>query len=156
MSVNVTVGSDTFKIPVQGEGAGWGEDTTAWIQAVSESLSSVFNSQDLRATAASLANNQSSAANIVGLKFDTSEVISVEVKFFIKRIYDSGSSVLVETGSILGYYSGSTFVISVESVGNAGVTIDVTNTGQFQYTSTNLANSVSNIIVFTAKTMLNP
>lgn len=156
MSVEVTVGSETFEIPVQGEGSGWGEDTTSWIQAISESFATVFNSQDIKPTAATLANNQITAANIVGLRFDTSEVISVEVKFFIKRIYDSGASVSVETGSISGYYSGSQFIISVESIGNSGVTIDVTSSGQFQYTSSNLTNSTSNIIVFTAKTMLNP
>lgn len=48
------------------------------------------------------------------------------------------ATVYVESGKILGNYDGTDFFISTETVGDAGIEISVTSTGQFQYISSNL------------------
>ena len=155
-TITVQIGSDIFNIPVEGEGAGWGEELTDFFKAIGDSLATVQNAGDILPTSFALANNQTSYSNITGLNFDTAQVISTEVDYFIKRIYDSGASVVVETGKMLGYYDGTDFVIARDQVGDTGITIDVTSAGQFQYKSSNLANHTSSVIVFKAKTILEP
>ena len=97
-----------------------------------------------------------SAADISGLLFNVAEVESVEIDYFIKRIFDSGGTTTVETGKILGSFDGSDFIISTESTGGTGVVISALASGQFQYTSTNLANHTSSLIRFRARTIDTP
>lgn len=156
MPKNVQIGSDIFEIPIEGESPPWGEEVTDCLVAIGDALTEVQNEADILPTSATLANNQPTPANIPGLVFNTGIVIAVEVDFFIKRIYDSGSTTVVERGKSLGYYDGSVFTIATETVGDSGVVISVTNGGQFQYTSDNKPNSIENTIVFRAKTILEP
>lgn len=156
MARQIQIGSDIFSYPEQGESAGWGEEATETMVKVAETLNDLSGPNDILLSFANLNNNQTTAANINGLVFDTSEVQAIEVDYFILRTYDSGSSVAGETGKILGYYDGSQFVISVESTGNTGVDISVLNTGQFQYKSSNLANHSSSVIRYRAKTIDSP
>lgn len=155
-TITLQIGSDIFNIPIEGEGAGWGEELTSFFEAITGSLATVQNAGDILPTSFAIANNQTSYSNITGLNFDTSQVLSTEVDYFIRRTYDSGASVDVETGKILGYYDGSDFIIDRGQVGESGLDIDVTSSGQFQYKSTNLANFVDAVIVFKAKTILEP
>ena len=155
-TITLQIGSDIFNIPIEGEGAGWGEEVTAFFQAITESLSTVQNAGDILPTSFTLSNNISSYTNITGLNFDTSQVVSTEVDYFIKRTYDSGASVLVETGKMLGYYDGTDFYTEREQVGDAGLDIDVTSAGQFQYKSSNLSGHDESLIVYRAKTILEP
>lgn len=153
MSKKLQVGSEIFEIPVNGENPGWGEDTTGWMEAVTDSLKEVQGPNDVSITASPLANNQTTFQDIIGLKFDTSEVIYINIEYFVKREYDSGTSVVTESGIILGNFDGANFYISREQVGDSGLSIDVTQTGQFQYTSSDLPNHVSSVIKFKGKTI---
>ena len=150
------IGTDIFNMPNAGEGAGWGEEVTDYLEAVANALSTVQNAGDILPTAVSIANNVTSVANIPGLLFDTSQVVSIEVDYFIRRTYDSGATTTMEEGKIKGFYDGSDFQIAHERRGNSGVTLSVTSAGQFQYISSNLANYTSGTIVFKAKTILEP
>lgn len=152
----VQIGSTSYIIPEEGDKAGWGEDTTAWMEGVTDALENVQGTNDILIKSATLSNNQSSVANIPGLSFNVAEVEAVEVDYVIKRTYDSGSSIVVESGKILGNYDGTDFVISQENTGNAGVDITVTSSGQFQYTSSDLTNHISSVIRFKAKTIDTP
>lgn len=156
MSKTVQIGSRVFEIPDQGDNPGWGEEVTAWIEAATQALENVQGANDILTTSATLANNQAVAADIPGLLFNISQVESVEIDYVITRTYDLGATVVVESGKILGNFNGSDFVISVEATGETGTDISVLNTGQFQYTSSDLTDHISSIIRFQAKTIDTP
>lgn len=156
MSKQLQIGSTIYDYPEQGDKAGWGEEATAWAEGVTNALANVQGSNDILITSATLANNQSSAANIPGLIFNVAQVEAVEIDYFIKRIFDSGATTVTETGKILGTYDGSDFFISTETTGDSGVVISVLASGQFQYTSTDLTNHTSSVIRFRARTIDQP
>jgi len=156
MSKQLQIGSTIYNYPEQGDKAGWGEDAASWAQGVTDALANVQGPNDILITSSTLANNQSSAANIPGLVFNMSQVESIEIDYYIKRIYDSGTSTVVETGKILGSYDGSDLSISIETTGETGTTITALSGGQFQYTTTDLANHTSSIIRFKASTIDTP
>ncbi len=156
MSKTVQIGSRVFEIPDQGDNPGWGEEVTAWIEAATNALSNVQGANDILVTSATLANNQSTAADIPGLLFNIAEVERVEIDYIITRVYDLGASTLTEAGKIIGSFNGAEFNITVEAEGESGTTITVLNTGQFQYTTTDLTNHISGIIRFKASTIDTP
>ena len=153
MSKLLQIGSDVFPYPDAGENPGWGEDQSAWAEAVTDALGSVQGPNDVLIQSFSLSNNQTSATNIVGLVFNTGEVQGIEVDYLIIRTYDSGSTVDTDRGKIVGDFNGTVFSIAHQSTNDVGVALTITNAGQFQYTSSNLAGHVSSIIRFRAKTI---
>lgn len=157
MSITLTVGSETFEIPVQGGSAPWGEETTSFLQAVSEALTTVQGPNDILLTSATLGNNILAPTSIPGLSFNTGDVKSVFVEYLIERVYNpgSGNETITESGLIIGNYNGSEFNISVQSSGNedSGVDINVDNSGQFTYTSDDKPTHVSMTISYKAKTI---
>ena len=156
MSKTLQVGSDIFKYPEQGTNPGWGEEATAWAEAVTDALKSVQGPNDILLTSAALANNITTLTNIPGFNFDTSDVQAVTAEFFVIRVYDSGATTVAQSGSMAGNYDGSTFYLTVQSVGDAGMDFDITNAGQVQYKSSDLANHMSTTIRFKAKTIDQP
>ena len=156
MPKQLQIGSTIFDYPEQGDKAGWGEEATAWAEAVTDALANVQGPNDILITSATLANNQTTSADIPGLLFNVAQVEAVEIDYFIRRVFDNNASTVTETGKILGSYDGSEFSISTETTGDTGVTITVLNTGQFQYTSTDLTDHVSTVIRFRAKTIDTP
>jgi len=155
MTKTLQIGSETFKYPVQGTNPAenWGEEASEWAEAVTDALATVQGPNDILTTEATLANNQAVAADISGLQFDTGDVRHVSIEFLIRREYDSGSTVDVESGNIIGNYDGTDFYISIDSVGDSGVEVTVDATGQFQYTSDDKSNHVSSSIKFKARTI---
>lgn len=154
MAREIQIGSKVFEIPDAGESAGWGEDTTEVLVAIADALGSVEGPNDILTTAATLANNQTIAANIPGLVINLiGDVKAAEVDYTIERIYNSGSTTSTENGKILSSYDGTQYKISIDAEGDTGVSIDADNTGQFTYTSSNLANHVSTTIRFRVRTI---
>lgn len=156
MAKELTVGTETFEFPENGETPGtWGEEATGWSEAVTRLLGTLQGANDIPTTSFTFLDNISTPTNIIGMAFNTSTggVLGVKVEYVVERIYASGASVLVESGVILGNFDGAIFSISQEVVGNSGITLTVTNSGQFQYTSTALANPTSNIIKFKASAL---
>lgn len=156
MSKQLQIGSDIYIYPEEGENPGWGEGATAWAEAVTEALQTVEGPNDITITSATLANNQSSAATIPGFLFNAAEVQAISSEFLIIRTYDSGTTVVTESGTMIGNYDGTDFYIALQTVGDSGVEFTITSAGQVQYTSTNLANHVSSVIRFRAKTIDTP
>lgn len=154
MARQLQIGSRVFEIPDAGENPGWGEDTTEYLVAIADALQSIQGPNDILLTSATLANNQTTAANIPGLSINLiGDVKAVEVDYAVERVFNSGATTISENGKILSSYDGSQFKVSVEAEGDTGVLIDATNAGQFTYTSSNLADHVSTIIRFKAKTI---
>ena len=156
MSKTVQIGSNVYTIPEEGENPGWGEDLTAYLEGIADALANVQGPNDILITSASLNNNQSTFANVAGLQFNTAQVQAIEVKYLVIREYDAGATTVVESGTITGNYDGSTFFITTNHIGDAGMTFDITNTGQVQYKTTDLTNHVSSVIRFRGVTIDEP
>jgi len=152
MSKTLQIGNQTFEYPVQGD-SNWGEEATAWAEAVTEALATVQGPEDILTTEALLTNGGS--GNVSGLVFDTSVVQQVIVEGLIVREYLDATPTEAEAFVSNGSYNGTTFYISVESVGNdTGVTLDINNSGQFTYTAENRANTSNIIIKFKGKAII--
>ena len=105
---------------------------------------------DIQETSFSAANNQTSAADVTGLAFANATVRSFEA---LISVTIDASADLFETFKLVGIQRGADWQLISESVGDdSGLVFSITNTGQVQYTSTNVAGFVSNTIKFRAIT----
>jgi hypothetical protein len=93
-------------------------------------------------TSFTIANNQSSAANVTSLLFDGVSTRSFILDYSIYRQTDTASSALAQVGQLRGVYNtqSSTWFMSDDFSGqNAAVTFSIQPSGQIQYTSSNIA-----------------
>lgn len=96
-----------------------------------------------------LANNQSAAADIEGLKVNSRAVSMAIVEFLVQRVTTStGATELIEAGSFILSYNptANDWNISLTNINapdNSGVDFTVTALGQVQYTSTNITGTAS-------------
>jgi hypothetical protein len=153
----ITIGNQTFKLPIDGRG-NWGEETTAILEALAEASQLIQGPNDVLLSTANLVNNQTSAAPVGTLTFNTGQVLGIQVDFFIRRTYNPGSGELTitENGILLANYDGTNWKMSVESVGDTGVDLVISTSGTVQYTSTDLDGHISSIIRYKAKTIDEP
>lgn len=152
MSKSLQIGSDIFEYPETGDG-NWGEEATAWAEAVTKSLETVQGPQDILLTESILSNGGS--GNISGLSFNTSLVQQIEVKGLITRTYLDATPTEAEAFHCFGAYNGTEFRISTTYTGlDSGVVLDVTNAGQFTYEAQNKANTDTLTIKFKANTII--
>ena len=155
MAKDLQIGSTIYEYPEPGEGAGWSEGATSWAEGVTDALATVQGPNDILLTTATLANNQFTPVNVIGLSFDTGQVQHVTIEFLLIRTYTEISGIPTETesGTIIGNYSGSDFFISPDSVGDVGVDFSITSVGQVQYVSEDRANTDNLTIKFKARTI---
>jgi hypothetical protein len=148
------IGNESFNYPVQGTSPveNWGEEASAFAEAVANALANVQAPNDILLSTYPLLDNVTIPANIVGLKFPNIQMLYFFIEYGIKRVV--GSTVYMEDGTITGYFDGTDFYISTEATGDAQVNIAVTSTGQFTYTSSNLGQT-SAVIRFKASTIAN-
>jgi hypothetical protein len=148
----LVVGTESFDFPEEGENSGYGESVTDWAVAVTDALTTVQQPNDIVRTSASILNNISSPTAVAGFLFDSSEVVSINAEFVITRTTDSPAQTLVQSGFIEGNYNGTTWVATIRSIRDAGVLLDITNSGQITYTSSNVSGTnYSGTILFKAK-----
>ena len=148
----LTVGIEEFEYPLTGEQGQYGEEATDWATAVSDALSTVQQRNDIPSSSATILNGAITATAIPGFSFDTSEVISINCEFIITRTTLVPALNLVESGFIQGNFDGSSWNITIESVGDAGILLDITSGGQVVYTSSSLTGSnYTGSILFKAK-----
>ena len=105
---------------------------------------------DINESSFSLANNQSSAADVTGLAFANATVRSFDalVSVMIDATSDS-----FEVFKLMGVQKGASWDMAVSSTGDdSGIVFSITNAGQIQYTSTNNAGFVSGVMKFRALT----
>lgn len=105
-------------------------------------------------TSFTLANNQSSPADVVGLKVNSRAVSMAIVEFLVQRVTTGGSAVeTVEAGSFILSYNPTAedwniSLTHINAPDNSGVDFTVTAAGQVRYTSTNIGGdpSISRIV----------
>ena len=137
----ITIQGTTYKIPKAGTNPSWGVELNDYLKALGDALGTIVIPGDIQATTAVVSNNQSVAANVIGLSFDPSSVRSAFVDYSIFRSTVSGTK--KEAGQITLIYDagaapGSKWSFTRESIDDAGVVFDITDLGQFTYKSDNM------------------
>jgi len=162
MPKKLQVGDEIFDYPLTGD-SNFGEDATAWAEAVSDTLTEVRGPGDIPVSDAQLLGL---SGNISGLSFDTSFVQRVLVEGIIIRTTivpnpepppaDPFITIRkVESFKVEGAHNGFEFNISVDYAGDdTQVIIDVVG-GQFTFeTPENDSLTTTLTIKFKAKTMI--
>lgn len=137
----LTVGSEEFEFPLEGENAGYGSEITDWAEAVSTALETVQKPNDIPTTSEIPLNPDillNTPSAIPGFSFPTAEVIAIEAKYLFKRTYTIGITnyIKMEVGFIEGYFDGTSWGISIRTTGDAGVLITINSTGQMLFQTT--------------------
>jgi hypothetical protein len=143
MPISLVVNNITYNYPSPGEDPGWGEDATGWAEAVTEVLNSILGPGDLLETTFSVANNQATLANITGLFFNPSSVRAAVIEYSIYRVSTSNLSGNAESGVLEIIYDDSAaasnkWLIKRDHNGDAGIDIDILDSGQIQYKSSDI------------------
>lgn len=144
MSVPLTVASNTYNYPTEGDSPDWGTEATDWAVAVTGVLNTLNGPGSLLATTAIINNNQVSPMNVAGLVFDPTVVRGVIVEFSVYRVTTgSGAMEVVEVGTMYAGYksNAATWEFAQDGMGGSNVVFSITNLGQFQYTSDNMTGS---------------
>jgi hypothetical protein len=147
MSVVVTINGVDYSIPTVGEEL-WGTEVTDWMVAVSTELSNLVVDGDLGPTVlVTVANNQASAANVSSLSFDSAEIRSAVIEYYVYRTWNTGTEEAIESGTLYINYKDIAAEWDMVQVGanvtGSGVTFSVTSAGQVQYVSDNKTPSAS-------------
>jgi hypothetical protein len=157
MPKTLIIGNEEFEFPLENENGNYGESVTSWAEAVSTALETVQAPNDIPITTAAILNNVSSPTSILGFNFDTSEVIAITGEYIVRRSTEVPANNLVENGTIQGNFDGSNWTITHRATGDAGITFDITPSGQITYISTNVTGSnYSGEILFKAKVFNQP
>jgi len=138
----LTVGSEEFEFPLEGENAGYGSEITDWAEAVTTALQTVQKPNDIPTTSEILLNAEialNTQEPIPGFSFSTAEVIAIEGKYLFKRSYttiEDGNVVEMEVGFIEGFFNGVGWGISIRTTGDVGILLTIDSTGQLLYQTT--------------------
>lgn len=159
MSRTLIINSVPYEIPDAGDPPGWGGDTTNWMTAVTDAINSLVGSADILPTSFTIANNQITASDVTGLIFDGGSVRSSIVTYNIYRISDLNPEGNAESGTLTVLYDSNAsnpWTMTQGDVdGYSGVNLNITNSGQIQYTSTDIGTvNYSGIMTFYAKSIL--
>lgn len=159
MARELVVNNVTFNYPEPGEDPGWGGEATDWAEEVTDVLNSLLGAGDILETTFNVANNVSVAANVIGLAFTATAVRAAVIEYSIYRTTDSSTSGNAETGMMNIVYdnnasSGNKWLLSRMQDGESGVVFDITDGGQFTYTSSNIAGAnYSGVMHFKSRTL---
>jgi hypothetical protein len=159
MSVSLVINGNTYLFPTSGEDPNWAREVSGWATDVNLALNSITGTGDINESSFSIANNVSAAADINGLLLSGATVKAAIINYSCYRESNATPSGKSETGTILAAYdelaaSGSLWLISQQVSGDASIVISITDTGQFQYLSSDItAAGYSGTMVFTAKVL---
>lgn len=159
MAVPLTIAGTTFQYPEAGTDPQWGQNATDWAVAVTEAINTLLSPGDILQTEFTINNNQAVATNINGLLFDSGTVRAANITYSIYRTSNANPSGNVENGTIYINYddsapNGTKWKMSQIKNGDAGVTISVGDSGQFQYTSDDIdSTGYTGVMQFSAKSL---
>jgi hypothetical protein len=153
MSKTLTVGNETFEYPTQGTNPAWGEQTSDWAEAISETVATLRGPNDIVLTTAPILDNQSFPVDVNGLSFDTADVRSIDVSYIVNR--SDGTLTFAEEGSMRGVYNGTGWDFAYKHTGDAGMYFSITAAGQVQYQSSSVGGIYTGSIKFKGSTIDN-
>lgn len=153
MATTITINGTDYQLPTQGTNPPWGSDLSSIIEAIADVVNNLSAAGDILTTSFSVPNNQSSAAVVTGLSFDTATIRSAVVTYSVYR--STTTEELAEEGLLLLTYKNTAneWVMSRTSNADAGLVFDVTSAGQVTYTSSNMSGaSYTGLLKFKAET----
>ena len=150
MPIPLVVAGTTYNYPIPGEDPGWGEDGTAWAQAVTSVLNNLFGPGDILETTSSILDNQVLPADVTNLLFSSSVTRAANVDYVVTRVAPSNAT---QSGILFINFdvASSTWQLTQTTEGHAGISFSILATGQVQYTSSSLGSA--GIIKFKARTL---
>jgi hypothetical protein len=154
LAKNLTVDGTTYEFPENRDSPGWGEDATAWAEAVTDVLGNVSGQGDILQSSAIINNNISSATNVTGFFLDPSVLRGAVCEVSIYR--STSTEEAVEVLSIFAGYKSvaGTWEFVQIGGGSSGVTLTITNAGQVQYVSSNMSGtSYTGTVKFRARAL---
>lgn len=136
---SLIVNNEIFEFPTSGAEPGWGQDVTGWAVAVSDVLNSIAGPGTINEVNSIIDNNATNQP-ISGLVLSSSLTQSAVVFYRIQRDTDDISP-MIEQGQLSILLNNGTWEMSREITAGSysGVIMDIDNTGQLMYTSSNLA-----------------
>jgi hypothetical protein len=155
MSQTVTISGTSYTIGDQGASPPWGADLNDLLLALVQVAQATSGGGDILTTSFNVANNQVAPANVTGASWDTSTVRGFILSYSLYRSTNINEE--SETGQIYGTYSSTanTWQIAQTYAGSSGISFTITNAGQLQYTSSNVAGTgYSGKLKFAGKSFL--
>lgn len=155
----LTVGNQIFNYPDPGTEAGWGQDATGWATAVTAALGALISPGDILQTTLVVANDQSAAADVTGLFFNSTLVRAANISYAVYRVSTGVPLGVAESGMLMldlndTGTTGNKWNMTQLKNGDAGVVFSVTDGGQIQMVSTNIGSAgYSGVINFSAKVL---
>lgn len=159
MARTLVINSIPYNIPDAGDEPGWGGDSTDWMQAVTEVLTDLVGPSDILETSFTIANNQTTFADVTGLVFDGGSVRSAVVNYAVYRISNDNPSGFSESGNLNLIYDNNAVLpwsMSQGDVnGNSQIYFDITTSGQIRYKTNDIGSlNYIGVIKFSAKSTL--
>lgn len=153
--ITITIGGKDYRLPLQGTEPSWAEQVSSILKALAEVSELVQGPNDILLSSANILNNQSTPVNFSNVAFDTTEVLSFEMEYFITRSYDPGTGVTVESQSGLfrANFDGSNWKTTQEDEGRSDVVFNITPGGVLQYSSSDLSTYISGLCRYKVKTI---
>lgn len=138
----VIIQGTEYKVPKAGASPPWGEELADYLKALGEAYSTLVGVGDIPETSAPVANNVAVPTDVAGLVFDPSTVRGADIAYQITRSTDTNSE--IEFGTLKIFYDSTLpatekWTIIRQAGGSSGVDFSMTDAGQLQYTSANLA-----------------
>ncbi len=155
MPKTLIVNNTPYEYPTAGDEPGWGGEATGWAEAVTDVLSDLLGPNDLLETAFNIANN--SSGPVTGLILNAASVRAAEISYSIYR--QAGATSVVESGRINVAYNNASPSLNKWEInqgnvlGNAGVVFTIDNSGQVQYTSTDIPGQTIGTMKFRLKSL---
>lgn len=147
MARELIVGGTPFQYPETGN-ENWGEEATDWAEAVTDLLGSLIPAGFIGETTVSIGDNVTSFTNVTGAVFDFTISRSFTMNYVVTR--NNGMVTIAEKGIIEGVWNGSDWEYSINRVGDAGMTFEVTSAGQVRYMSSSMAGTYTGSMTFFA------
>lgn len=149
MAIQLTIKGTVVEIPSSGASPNWAPGIIEALQALTDAVNSVTGTYDIAPQVQNIdANNNSTNVTIANLAFPPSEVRSATVFYSVYRMTeDSGppdGQEVAEGGSIVIVYNASNpannkWEIAQYKAGEANITFDITDLGQFRFTTSPLS-----------------
>lgn len=141
MAKTVTVNNTTQRIPEKND-TNWGEYTTDLLEAIVTQVTGLLGDADIAETSATINNGATANTSVLGLTFDTGSVRGAVIDYAVYR--SAASGVKKETGTLhLTYDStasvGEKWGMAQQTNDDSGITFNVSDAGQVQYTSDTIA-----------------
>lgn len=166
MAISLNIKGSIIEIPSSGQAPNWAPGIIAALRALTEAVNAVTGTYDVAPQTQNIdANNSSNDVVITNLAFPISEVRSATIFYSVYRMTeDSGppdGEELAEGGMLNIVYNesnpvGNKWELTRDFAGDARITFSITDTGQFEFSTTALTGiNHTGIISFRAIAVLN-